>query len=108
VALAGNGELLVDGAAAPLENGVVAHVPRGSLRSVRAGSEPLRYLSLHRRRSGPMIRSRPSRRPTRSEREHGVPGEHGAGVEHATNGERGAPGEHATGAEGVDGEGSRP
>jgi quercetin dioxygenase-like cupin family protein len=87
VALAGMGELLVDGLAAPLELGVVAHVPRGSMRSVHAGEETLRYLSVRRRRVGPAVRPRPIRRPSRARREYGVTG----GI---------------TGAEATDGEGS--
>jgi len=53
VVLAGTGRLTIDGRSTALAPHVVAHVPRTSLRSVRAGEEGLDYLSIHRRR-GPL------------------------------------------------------
>lgn len=52
VALAGAGTLLVDGHEHPLSAGTLALVPRGATRSVVAGAEGLRCLSIHRRRGG--------------------------------------------------------
>ena len=52
VALAGGGTLVVDGAEHSLLEGVLAIVPRGASRSVVAGPQGLRCLSLHRRRGG--------------------------------------------------------
>lgn len=54
VVLAGAGQLTIDGGGTPLTAHVVAQVPRGSRRSVRASEdEALDYLSIHRRR-GPL------------------------------------------------------
>jgi quercetin dioxygenase-like cupin family protein len=52
VALAGAGTLVVDGAEHALLAGTLAIVPRGAARSVTAGPEGLRCLSIHRRRGG--------------------------------------------------------
>jgi len=52
VALGGDGTLVVDGAAHSLREGTLAIVPRGATRSVVAGADGLRCLSLHRRRGG--------------------------------------------------------
>ena len=60
VALAGAGTLVVDGHEHRLTEGTLAIVPRGASRSVVAGPDGLRCLSLHRRRGGLEITSRPS------------------------------------------------
>jgi len=52
VALAGSGMLTVDGAEHPLAAGALAIVPRGVARSVVAGPDGLRCLTVHRRRGG--------------------------------------------------------
>ena len=52
VALGGGGTLVVDGEAHSLREGTLAIVPRGAIRSVVAGADGLRCLSLHRRRGG--------------------------------------------------------
>jgi len=52
VALTGTGTLVVDGREHPLEQGTFAIVPRGAARSLVAGSDGLRCLSIHRRRGG--------------------------------------------------------
>ncbi|HLM63399.1 MAG TPA: hypothetical protein VK306_03800 [Acidimicrobiales bacterium] len=54
VVLAGEGWLSIGGRSTALTTHVVAHVPRGARRNVRAaGAEGLDYLSIHRRR-GPL------------------------------------------------------
>lgn len=54
VVLAGEGRLTVDGAGTALTPHVVAHVPRGARRGVRAAAgRGVDYLSIHRRR-GPL------------------------------------------------------
>jgi quercetin dioxygenase-like cupin family protein len=55
VGLAGSGRLVVDGAEHRLEAGTLAIVPRGATRSVVAGAEGLRCLTVHRRRGGLQI-----------------------------------------------------
>jgi quercetin dioxygenase-like cupin family protein len=52
VALAGAGALIVDGAEHDLRAGTLAIVPRGARRSVVAGADGLRCLTVHRRRGG--------------------------------------------------------
>ena len=52
VALAGAGTLVVDGGEHPFTAGTLAIVPRGATRSLVAGPDGLRCLSLHRRRGG--------------------------------------------------------
>ena len=52
VVLAGGGTLVVDGDEHSLRGGTLAIVPRGATRSVVAGADGLRCLSLHRRRGG--------------------------------------------------------
>ena len=52
VVLAGSGVLVVDGSEHPLAAGTLAIVPRGSSRSVVAGSGGLRCVTVHRRRGG--------------------------------------------------------
>ena len=52
VVLDGAGTLLVDGIEHTLAAGTLAIVPRGATRSVVAGEDGLRCLSLHRRRGG--------------------------------------------------------
>ena len=60
VALAGAGTLVVDGREHALAEGMLAIVPRGATRSVVAGADGLRCLSLHRRRGGLTIQRSPS------------------------------------------------
>ena len=52
VALYGAGTLVVDGEEHVLSEGTLAIVPRGATRSLVAGPDGLRCLSLHRRRGG--------------------------------------------------------
>ena len=52
VALAGSGTLSVDGTAHVLAAGTLAIVPRGATRSIVAGQDGLRCLTVHRRRGG--------------------------------------------------------
>jgi mannose-6-phosphate isomerase-like protein (cupin superfamily) len=52
VVLAGGGTLVVDGDEHVLSEGSLTIVPRGATRSLVAGAEGLRCLSLHRRRGG--------------------------------------------------------
>jgi len=52
VALAGSGTVVVDGVGESLGAGQLALLPRGSRRSVTAGGDGLRCLSVHRRRGG--------------------------------------------------------
>jgi quercetin dioxygenase-like cupin family protein len=58
VALDGAGTLLVDGEEHGLAAGTLAIVPRGATRSVVAGAEGLRCLTVHRRRGGLQIARR--------------------------------------------------
>jgi len=59
LALAGSGSLTVDGEAHELVPGTLAIVPRGATRSLVAGADGLRCVSVHRRRGGLEI-ARPS------------------------------------------------
>ena len=52
VAIAGSGTLSVDGTAHVLAAGTLAIVPRGATRSIVAGQDGLRCLTVHRRRGG--------------------------------------------------------
>jgi len=52
VALAGSGTLVVDGTGHQLAAGSLAVVPRGAARSIVAGADGLRCLTVHRRRGG--------------------------------------------------------
>ena len=52
VALTGAGTLVVDGQEHRLSEGTLAIIPRGAIRSLLAGPDGLRCLSLHRRRGG--------------------------------------------------------
>jgi len=52
VVLAGGATLVVDGDEHSLRRGTLAIVPRGAARSLVAGADGLRCLSLHRRRDG--------------------------------------------------------
>ena len=61
VALAGAGTLVVDGDEHALSEGMLAIVPRGATRSLVAGPDGLRCLSLHRRRGGLAIGGRAAR-----------------------------------------------
>jgi quercetin dioxygenase-like cupin family protein len=48
----GSGELQVDQRFHPLAPATLAHLPKGSVRAIRAGDLALVYLSIHRRRGG--------------------------------------------------------
>lgn len=50
--LEGSGQVVVNGVATPLRSSTLAYLPRGARRAIRAGLEPLVYLSVHRRRQG--------------------------------------------------------
>ena len=52
VAIAGSGMLSVDGTEHRLAAGTLAIVPRGAARSIVAGQDGLRCLTVHRRRGG--------------------------------------------------------
>lgn len=52
VVISGSGTLRVAGADLPLSGDVVAHVPKGTRRSVTAGATGLAYLTVHRHRDG--------------------------------------------------------
>ncbi|HEX6724077.1 MAG TPA: cupin domain-containing protein [Gaiella sp.] len=52
VVLAGSGTLTVDGTEHVLAAGTLAIVPRGAARSIVAGQDGLRCLTVHRRRGG--------------------------------------------------------
>jgi len=55
VVLAGSGVVRVDGSAVAVAAGQALLVPLGSRRSIAAGADGLRYLSVHRRRAGLQI-----------------------------------------------------
>lgn len=56
VVWSGTGTLDVDDATIALAPGVLASIPKGARRSVRAGGDDLTYLSIHRRRGSLSIR----------------------------------------------------
>ena len=58
VVLDGSGTLTVDGTEHLLRSGMLAIVPRGATRSVVAGPDGLRFLTVHRRRGGLAIAPR--------------------------------------------------
>lgn len=60
VGVAGQGRVTIEGAALPLAAGRVVLVPRGSERSITAGSERFAYLTVHRAR--PPLLPSPGRR----------------------------------------------
>ena len=58
VGISGTGEVTIDDSASSLTSGTLVFVPKGATRSIAAtGDAPLRYLTVHRARSGPTIRS---------------------------------------------------
>lgn len=63
VVVAGGGALHGGGRTIGLAEGALAWLPRGSTRSLAAGPGGLCYLTVHRRRPGMQIRSRPPSRP---------------------------------------------
>lgn len=48
--IAGRGLLLIDDVGHDLRGDVLASIPKGSAREIRAGADGLTYLSIHRRR----------------------------------------------------------
>ncbi|MGD9997836.1 MAG: cupin domain-containing protein [Ilumatobacteraceae bacterium] len=64
--IAGQGHLVIDGTAHPLRDLVLAFVPKGEPREIRAGVAGITYLSIHRRRAPLGISTRP---PTQVGRE---------------------------------------
>ena len=56
----GSGELRVEQRLHRLAPAVLAHLPKGTVRSIRATAVPLVYLSIHRRRGGLTIGPPPS------------------------------------------------
>jgi quercetin dioxygenase-like cupin family protein len=58
IVLDGSGELLADGFRVVLATDVVAFVPKGTARSIRAGTQGLAYVTVHRRRDPPTVRGR--------------------------------------------------
>lgn len=58
VVLAGGGHAVVDASTVELRPHVVAHLVKGSRRSIHAGPEGLAYLTVHRRRGGLTIGAR--------------------------------------------------
>jgi quercetin dioxygenase-like cupin family protein len=56
VVLAGSGRVVVDGADASLTQAVVAPIPKGSVRSIHAGTDGLAYLTVHLRRDPLVVR----------------------------------------------------
>jgi quercetin dioxygenase-like cupin family protein len=52
VVVSGRGELTLDGQVHQLVPMVVAQLPKGTVRAIKAVDGPLAYLSVHRRRSG--------------------------------------------------------
>lgn len=59
--LEGSGQVTVNGLATPLWPSTLAYLPRGVRRTIRAGPEPLVYLSMHRRREGLRVRGTDNR-----------------------------------------------
>ena len=58
--MSGSGALVVDGVHHDLSVDVFASIPKGVQREVRAGSDGITYLSIHRRRSPLVIGVRPT------------------------------------------------
>lgn len=59
VVIAGTGTLTTDQGALPLTPGALAWLPHGCTRSLCAGAQGMAYLTVHRRRPGMQIQSRP-------------------------------------------------
>lgn len=60
VGLDGTGGVQVGDAHHDLGPAVVLHIPKGALRTIRAGGLGFTYLTVHQRRSGPSLRPRPA------------------------------------------------
>ena len=59
VGITGTGEVTIDAISSSLTAGTLVFVPKGTTRSIATtGDAPLRYLTVHRARSGPTIRAR--------------------------------------------------
>jgi quercetin dioxygenase-like cupin family protein len=65
----GTGELAVDGESHAVKGGWLVLVPRGASRSIRASNRGLVYLSIHRRRDGLQLGTRPAVRHVVADRE---------------------------------------
>ncbi len=57
IVLDGRGEIRTENRTLSLSTSIFVHLPRGSIRSIRALDAPLRYLSVHGRRSGLTIKA---------------------------------------------------
>lgn len=66
VVVAGEGVIVVDGAASPVRAGQLFFLPKGAQRSIHAGPGELLYVTCHRRRQGimPTVRTRESAQPS--------------------------------------------
>lgn len=62
VVVAGDGVIIVDGAASPVRAGQLFYFPKGAQRSIHAGPGELVYVTCHRRRQGIMPTVRPGPR----------------------------------------------
>lgn len=63
--VAGRGELVVDDETVELRGDVLAMIPKGSSRQVRAGADGITYLSIHSRRGPLAIGANPKAGPAR-------------------------------------------
>ncbi|MEO8750264.1 MAG: hypothetical protein ABI384_07680 [Allobranchiibius sp.] len=63
IVVAGAGTMASDVGELALSEGAVTWMPRHSARSIAAGAEGLAYVTVHRRRPGMQIRSRPDHLP---------------------------------------------
>ena len=63
IVVAGAGTMTSEVGELALSEGTVTWMPRGSARSLAAGAEGLCYVTVHRRRPGMQIRSRPDHLP---------------------------------------------
>ena len=63
VVVSGRGELTLDGQVHPLAPLIVAQLPKGLVRAIKAVDGPLAYLSVHRRRQGGLQVDWPAQQP---------------------------------------------
>ena len=59
VIVEGTAELSIDNTTWLLGSATLAHIPAGTRRRIRAGPQPFAYLSIHRRRTGLIIKPNP-------------------------------------------------